>query len=225
MARVVAHVLIAGLVGLSAASCGGGQPKLQCPAATKGGAEFDVAKSYDRYDVEGSTLAEFEANAQKNVPFHRPITKDRLAIGVTDAKPCTSYEWTSDGTQCSVHDHQVRLVLRITTPRWVMPKHVSEAELAEYRTREAELATHEEGHAIIATAAARYLLLQLKTVTTAPTCDEASERTKAIADAVRKDVDARNADYDVTTDHGLKQTAVDLAALPAKWIVFGEPSE
>ncbi|MBK7396212.1 MAG: DUF922 domain-containing protein [Myxococcales bacterium] len=210
--RALVNTLLAGLLGCSARY----QP-LECPKEGAGEG-YQLERTDGRYDVEGKTYSAYSQARKKAAFFGLFITPDRPAVALTDSRMCLRYRLTWDDTQCSLGSARLLHRVRVTTPRWIVPAGASAKDLELLRADDALLATHEEGHARIAEAAARHVFAVLQKIAPAPTCAEVEGKAKALVAEVTKEVEARQKAYDATTDHGRKQSAADIDALPAAWL-------
>lgn len=205
-----------GVLGLVAlVGCGARYQPLECPTADPGEG-YELQRTAGRYDVGGKTFAAYTEARKKAAPFGLFITPDRPALALTDSRTCFRYTLTEEEGQCTLGRARLLHLVRVTTPRWTGADGASPADLELLRADDAVLTTHEEGHARIAEAAARHTLAAVQKLSTASTCAELDAKVKAVVADLAKETAARQKAYDEATDHGRKQGAVQLDALP--WV-------
>lgn len=205
-------VLVAGLV-----ACGARYQPLECPKGDVGEG-YELQRTSGRYDVGGKTYAAYAEARKKAAPFGLFITPDRPALALTDSRACFRYVLTEEGGTCTLGRARLLHLVRVTTPRWTAPAGASASDLELLQQDDALLATHEEGHVRIAEAAARHTLAAIQKVAPAPTCAAVDAAVKEAVARLAKETNARQKAYDDATDHGRKQSSVQLDALP--WVVW-----
>lgn len=197
--------------------CSARYQPLECPKES-GADGYQLVRTTATYDVTGGTFAEYTRARKKAAPFGLFVAADRPALALTDSRTCLRYQLTGDDTQCALGAVRLLHLVRVTTPRWLTPAAVTGADLELSRADDAVLVTHEEGHVRIAEAAARHELALLQKIGAAPTCEEVDARVKTLVADVAREVKARQQAYDDATDHGRKQSAVAVDALPTAFV-------
>ncbi len=174
---------------------------LECPNEGPTKSEFSEDKTYERYTVEGDHPNTFLANARAQRPFSADASSPD-GTGLTESKLCLHWQMLFDASSCRIG--AVRLVhkVRITLPTWKRPNDTSPAFVAWDEHASAQLAQHEEGHYLLATALARALYEKALTITSAPTCDELDRQFDALIKATQAEMLEKQTEYDAMTKHG-----------------------
>jgi predicted secreted Zn-dependent protease len=191
-----ASIIVVLLVG-----CASRRLPMQCPDDGPTKNDYLEDKTYDRYEVEGDHPDTYLANARAQRPFSRDDTSSH-GVGLTESKSCLHWQLVHDSGSCRIG--AVRLVhkVRITLPKWKRPKNASPEFVRWDEQTSAQLAQHEEGHYLIATAFSRGLYERALAITTAPTCEELDRQFGELLKSGNAELLQKQAEYDAATKHG-----------------------
>ena len=179
-----------GAIARSAASGG--------PAAAGGGGAPDVRVTY--YDVYGVSAEALNAAIKAKGP--------KGYGGLTDSRISYTFKPETGPTGCRVHTLDTELAITMTLPRWVQPPGaVTPALAAAWQRYLAALRAHENAHVDLVRRL--YVIMRAALAeTTAPTCGELEAALRGRYDAVVREGQRVNDEYDRQTDHGRAQGAV-----------------
>jgi predicted secreted Zn-dependent protease len=166
-------------------------------AAAGGGGAADVLVTY--YDVYGVTAEALNAAIKAKGP--------KGYGSFTDSKVSYTYQSQAGPTGCRVQTLDTELAITMTLPRWVQaPGAVTPALAASWERYLAALRAHESAH--IDLIRRLYTILRAGLAeTTAPTCGELEAALRGRYDAVMREGQRVNDEYDRQTDHGRAQGA------------------
>ena len=108
------------------------------------------------------------------------------------------------GGRCSIRRVRVHVVGDILMPQWAEEKRVTAEEQAQWRTMYEALKRHEDGHIQHGREFALLLKERLLGIGTVP-CAELKSRAQQEYTQLHGALQRRDADYDLRTDHGLRQ--------------------
>lgn len=182
-----------GTFGLLAAACGAV------------GARPHVNERTHYYDVQGRDIADLYAELAAKGPTDGT---GRRFDGLTAWEVAWNTKYEADGQQCRIADHEVKLDLTITLPRWVGRDHASKRDVAHWDGFASALAEHENGHRDIARESAHAVSRLLADFPAQRDCDTLAREVDRRAAAVMKLAQDRSAHFDEETDHGLRQGVV-----------------
>lgn len=155
------------------------------------------------YEVEGRTAGELARSLQQR----GPTLGGKRFFGQTDWTINAAYEWHADVTGCRVQNLVVRLLVRITLPRWTPPPTAPQDLVAAWNRFVRALAAHEHNHRRLADEAAEAIRWDLATLRYASCATAAARAQKRVA-AIIEDYSRRNRLYDARTSHGATEGAV-----------------
>lgn len=152
------------------------------------------------YDVTGRTARELVAQLRALGP--------KTSTGAYWAETRSPMRWTwrskpTGGGFCELTSVQVFVRSEMTMPRWIPPADTEPGLYDAWKRSMAALQTHEIGHKDISARAARQVLQQLNAVHSY--CDGLSAEIKRLTDGIMARTAAEQAQYDLTTRHGLTQ--------------------
>jgi len=181
--------------------CGARRDALTCPSDGPTKNDFLETKGYDSYEVEGDHPDNYLANARARRPFS-PDAPDAHGVGFTESKFCLHWQMLYDASGCRIGAVRLHHLVRITLPKWKRPKDARADFVAWDQKTSAQLAQHEEGHYLIATAEARALYEKALAITAAPTCDTLDQQFDALLKTADVEHRRKQREYDETTQHG-----------------------
>lgn len=151
------------------------------------------------YDVEGVEHAILlrALNARGPKGFH----------GYTEWWVSYQYETTVQAGRCAVGKVSTRLEGQVTMPRWVKRAGASAELVARWQRYERALLVHEEGHVDHGRELARVLEAELSRLPAAQDCQALDQAVRLRFDALLRQYQARDREYDLRTSHGKTQGA------------------
>lgn len=157
------------------------------------------------YDVSGT-------NAQKvreSLDDLRPTDPSGARYdGYTEWNVKWTFQLAKEGKVCKVKEFKTILEASMTMPRWNKPERVSKQLEDQWQKYAAALKHHEDGHYSIALASTEQLRQRISTLTSSSGCPTLSSEVNTVAKATLAEFKKKNADYDLMTEHGMKQGAV-----------------
>lgn len=151
------------------------------------------------YPVTGADRATI--HGQLRIP--NPAAAESFA-GTHESRFAWTYEVRDVRGRCAVRSATVTLTSIVTLPEWTPPPKVDGSLVADWARMRKAIATHEQGHRLIAYEGAARVRRALEKIPK-QSCAAMPGAAQAAADLVLHDLDLRQQRYDERTAHGVKQ--------------------
>jgi predicted secreted Zn-dependent protease len=151
-----------------------------------------ISKSYSYFSIGGSTLDEIETELNRRGPSVKS-SGDRHP-GVTQMEFKTRIGYGEQNGHCRVVQADVILKAKVILPKWRRPKRANRDVRLIWDTLASDIKRHEESHVVIAKNYARELERALLAIDRQPTCEQTTEKIRAVtAKVLAKHNDAQDA--------------------------------
>jgi len=161
------------------------------------------------YPVYGATGAEVRDFIEQKAPVPSPERTGGLHYDAyTSWRIGWSHSEVQAGGRCYVSGAQVTLTVIEVVPQWAPPEGTPAALVARWSAYDAAIRGHEDRHRDIAVAAGHAVVAAVTGLPGAERCEAASAAFDDAARAVLTEYKARQAAFDVETNHGANQGVV-----------------
>lgn len=168
-------------------------------------ADVQTRAQTEHYDIRGSSAADLRAEMRARGPAG---PDGRRFDGYTRWYVSWRYTFRSGGSQCAIDRTATEVRVTTTLPRWTDEARADSALRGQWQRYLAALTQHEDGHAQNGLGAARDIDAAIARLPAEPTCDALGARANAAGQAILRQYNQRDLDYDRETGHGRSQGAV-----------------
>ncbi len=168
-------------------------------------AEVQSNARVEHYDVRGATAAQLRTEMSARGPVGPGGGR---FDGYTRWYVSWRYAFRSGNSQCAIDRVTTDVKVTTTLPRWADEARADGALRDQWRRYLAALTQHEDGHAQNGLGAARDIDAAIARLPAESNCDAMSARANAAGQAILRQYNQRDLDYDRDTGHGRSQGAV-----------------
>jgi predicted secreted Zn-dependent protease len=169
-------------------------------------AEVQTSNQVEHYEIRGTSAAQLRAEMSARGPTGP--SGGRRFDGYTRWNVSWRYTFKSGGGQCTIDRVTTEVKVTTTLPRWADEARADNPLRDQWRRYLAALTQHEDGHAQNGLGAARDIDAGIARLPAEPNCGAMGERANAAGQAVLRQYNQRDLDYDRETGHGRSQGAV-----------------
>jgi len=168
-------------------------------------AEPTVSESVQYYDVSGATAREVRASLNREGPISG--NDGQRYDAVCRWHVYWKFQFRPRGDVCVITSASTDVKIVITFPRLKTDETTSPSLLKAFANYTEKLMLHEQGHAQNAIDAARKIEAGILALPPQPTCDELRKTANALGQALIKEANQADIEYDKRTRHGATQGA------------------
>ena len=172
--------------------------------ATPAPAEVQARAKVEQYDIRGATAAQLRAEMNARGPTG---PGGQRFDGYTRWYVSWSYTFRSGRGPCAIDRVTTEVKVTTTLPRWADEARADNALRDQWRRYLAALTRHEDGHAQNGLGAARDIDAAIARLPAESSCDTLGARANATGQALLRQYNQRDLDYDRETGHGRGQGA------------------
>lgn len=173
------------------------------PAAVA--AEPAVKRDVVHYDVIGSTPLEIRAVLARIGPLN--IDGKQRFDAVTRWRVRWNYRYRDTAQGCTIASVSVNVDVTITMPRLKADASTSPTLARAFAVYTEKLLLHENGHADIGIEAAKQIETGIRQLGPLPSCDALGQAANALGNALIREANRKDLEYDARTQHGRTQGA------------------
>jgi predicted secreted Zn-dependent protease len=153
------------------------------------------------YDVSGASARELRYSINTRRPRYQAHDAH------TAWHVSWTYSWRSVEGGVIIAKPKVNVSIATTLPRWTPPKDAEDHLVNRWQTYMKALVLHENGHALLATKAAREIEQKLTALPKQSSVEALKQLIETTAQQVLTATREREKNFDAQTDHGMKQGA------------------
>jgi predicted secreted Zn-dependent protease len=168
-------------------------------------ADPTVSRTIDYYDVSGADAREVRASLNRSGPISSTDNKryDATARWWVSWK----YQYKRTSSQCGIASVTTDVKVTITFPRLKTDASTPEALKMAFATYTEKLMLHEEGHVQNGIDIAKRIEAAIRVMPPEPTCEALGQAANKLGNALIKEANQADIDYDARTRHGATQGA------------------
>lgn len=167
-------------------------------------APLRVSESQRLYKVTGATAEEL----RKQMHELGPVDKNgNHGDAYTECRTAWSYDYNPSASGCALGSIDVTVTFVFTFPKWEKPSSATTGLAKKWDAFVRALTAHEDGHRAIALDTANDIMLALRKLPPASTCEDLGLAANGEGQRLLREGEGRQQSYDSITGHGVTQGA------------------